>query len=388
MNSQKPRTITYWNKSACNLLHQYDEIKQKNEEIKFNIINLSEIWFNSARKRLIRKNIDHPYFHKCLQEFFKIWFSSSIKTKRGKNQELYSTLGNINLYSLSHAICCGLIPRTLRNRNMPLISLLDKNIFSQHRQWVSYDFIKRQNTAYKVASWIRKNISRYFKGNPCLVIDYAGGNGEWAIHLSQILQKMKLSKKVYIIVKELNKGMIKEGKKRIKDKGIRNIIFINSSIEVSFNNIRKRLPKKLNSSNIIAGISSYTMGALPRKVLPNAIKEMNNSLINGGLFMIWDFADQKDNLLSFLSSTKLKGISYQISRFICKKPLFLCYKNWDHNIKNISITIKILKSRKINFTNEWFISNCTSIPLFCIGKILVVLNVPGYVERTINYTKR
>ncbi len=387
MNSQKPKTIHYWNRAACNLLHQYDSISRRNEEIKFNIINISEIWFNNARKRLIRKNIDHPYFHKCLQDFFKIWFSSSIKTKRGKNQELYSTLGNISLYSLSHAICCGLIPRSLRNRNMPLISLLDKKIFSQHRQWMSYDYIKRQKTAHKVALWIRKNISKFYQGIPCLVIDYAGGNGEWAIHLAQILQKMKLSRKVYIIVKELNKGMIKEGQKRTKDKGIRNIVFINSSIELPHNDISKRLPKKLRSSNIIASVSSYTIGALPRKIIPKAIKEMNNSLVNGGLFMIWDFADQKDDLLSFLSSTRLKGISYQISRFICKKPLSLCYKNWDHNIGNINIAIRILKSKKIIFNNEWFISTCTFIPLFCIGKILAVLNVPGYIERTIHFIK-
>jgi len=388
MNSQKPKTIHFWNRASCRLLHEYKSIKENEEEINFKIINFSEIWFNKLRKRLIRKNIDHPYFHKCLQDFFKIWFSSSIKTQREKNQELYSNLGNINLYSLSHAICCGLIPQNFHNRNMPLIDFINKKEFAPNRRWLSYDYIKRHDSAREIALWIKKNISKFYEGKPCLVIDYAGGNGEWSIHLSRFLKQMNLDKKVFIIVKEINKGMIKEGKEKIKANKFTNIIFFNSSIEIPFDSIRDKLPRKLKSSPVIASISSYTMGALPRNIISDAIIEMHNSLSKGGKCIIWDFADQNDDIISFLTKTKIKGIIYQITRIICKKPLYLCYKNWDHSIDHIGLSADILKSREIKFSSKWFISTCTIIPLFCIGKKVVSLNIPGYVERTLQYIKK
>jgi len=386
MFNTSPKTISSWNEIASFILESYKHILKKKIKTGFKIIDFFDLYFTRVKNYYLKRKIDHPYFHESLKEFFRIWFSYRINLSKYRNQDMYTKLGINSLYSLTHALCCALIPEHFNSSNKSIFKLIPSKFLSPDTKWESFDHKRRYNMAKRIALWIRQNIHKFTQ--PCLVVDYAGGNSEFGNFLSKELKKYKLDKKVFIVVKEINKGMIDEGRERNKKEGIHNIIFIKCSAELPFEEVRKVLPADLKSSPIIASISSYTIGALSKKVVSKMIVEMHRSLEGNGIFAIWDFIDPKVDLFNFLKSTGKKGIIFQLTRFFCSKPLALCYENWGHDISYLNIAIKLLKTFNQKLSEDWNITSCTILPLLLIKDKILILNIPGFVEKTVSYVKK
>ena len=81
----------------------------------------------------------------------------------------------------------------------------------------NYDFMNRLMTFGIDVKWRKKVVKMVAETNPKYILDIATGTGDFAIMLSKI-------KPEKIIGLDISKGMLEIGKKKIKEKGLENLI--------------------------------------------------------------------------------------------------------------------------------------------------------------------
>lgn len=166
-----------------------------------------------------------------------------------------------------------------------------------------YDFLNRFLSLRMDVLWRRKCINMLKPGNPKMILDVATGTGDVAIEATKRLSADK------IIGIDISKEMLEVGKKKIKKKGLENIIEL---IEGDSEN----LPFQDNTFDAI----TVAFGVRNYENLEKGMKEMNRVLKPGGELMVLELS--RPTLFPFkqLYSFYFKNILPLIGKLTSKDP--------------------------------------------------------------------
>lgn len=354
----------------------------------------------SAAKSI--RGLEHPFLHGSERQIAKLWFGSRFDhnidmegiyhrvTEKGAG---YSEIHKRNTARLPEGFVADWESAVDLGRGMYFpVQDIERGLFNVDNEWKSNDRRKREEEAVRIADYVGENSERF--GGPearMVILDIGGGNGEGS-HL--IAQQEKLPENAVVVVRELSPGMISEGKAKIKALGLEEkVVFMEGDAQEPLDRDRlEELVPGYGSAPVAAVVSSYNVGAMPKDVAVNAMRQAYEDAAPGALVTVYDFADpdvSAETKENFLSSTGKAGEVFDKSRPSLGKALNRCYENWRHDPKNGEHVARALEEmHPTEISEEWDVTVFTIVPMMAAsGDKVKSMVIPGFAQRTTRCVK-